>query len=98
MNTRFQPVRQSVFMTTLSAVLVVSFLMGALSLAPGLSSIAQAAGDDGDKKITICHATGNLKHPYVEITISLKESPHGHEGHEGDIIPAPPGGCPETND
>jgi subtilisin-like proprotein convertase family protein len=72
--------------------------MGALSLVPGLSSIAQAAGDDGDKKITICHATGNLQNPYVEIIISLKENPHGHEGHEDDIIPAPLGGCLGTND
>jgi subtilisin-like proprotein convertase family protein len=98
MNTRLQPVLQSALLTTTSAVLVVSFLMGTLSLVPGMASIAQAAGDDGDKKITICHATGNLQNPYVEIIISLKENPHGHEGHEDDIIPAPLGGCLGTND
>jgi subtilisin-like proprotein convertase family protein len=94
MNTRFQSMRQSVFLTTLSAVLIVSSLMGALSLVPGVPSIAQAAGGGGDKKITICRATGNPTHPYIEITISVKESQHGHEG---DIIPAPPGGCPGAN-
>lgn len=98
MNTHFQTVRQPVFLTTLSAVLVVSLLMGALSLVPGLPSTAQASGEDGDKKITLCHATGTSYHPYVEITVSFQVgSGHGHEGHADDIIPAPSGGCPGTN-
>jgi len=98
MNTRFQTVRPPVFLTTLSAVLIVSLLMGALSLVPGLPSIARASGEDGDKKITLCHATDTSYHPYVEITISYKEgSGHGHEGHADDIIPAPSSGCPGAN-
>ena len=94
MNTRLQPVRKSTFITSVSAVLIVSSLMGALSLVPGAPSIARAAGGGGDDKITICHATGNPNHPYAEITIPYKES---QPGHEGDIIPAPPGGCPGAN-
>src|SRR5436190_7326237 len=100
MNTRFRSVRQSIFITTLSAVLIVSSLMGALSLVPGASSIAQAAGGGGNNKIkiTLCHATDDPNHPYTEITLSYKEGKgHGHETHPEDIIPAPPGGCPGAN-
>jgi hypothetical protein len=48
---------------------------------------------EDDKKITICHATGSMTNPYVIITISINGL-NGHGGHEGDIIPAPAGGCP----
>lgn len=44
-------------------------------------------------KITICHATGSQKNPYVRITISVNGL-NGHENHSGDIIPAPASGCP----
>lgn len=44
-------------------------------------------------KITICHNTGSEKNPYIEITVSLNGL-NGHGKHEGDIIPAPDGGCP----
>ena len=46
-------------------------------------------------KITICHATGSAKNPYVEITVSVNGL-NGHDKHSGDIIPAPAGGCPTT--
>ena len=46
----------------------------------------------GDK-ITICHATGSKTNPYNEITVSVNGL-NGHGDHEGDIIPAPEGGCP----
>ena len=46
-----------------------------------------------DGKITICHATGSKKNPYVMITISINGL-NGHNGHARDIIPAPAGGCP----
>jgi hypothetical protein len=46
-------------------------------------------------KITICHATGSKKNPYTEITVSVNGL-NGHGQHEGDIIPAPAGGCPTT--
>ncbi|TAK14689.1 MAG: fasciclin domain-containing protein [Anaerolineae bacterium] len=53
--------------------------------------------DDGEK-ITICHATGSEKNPYVMITISVNGL-NGHEDHQNgeDIIPAPAGGCPGGN-
>jgi hypothetical protein len=51
----------------------------------------QPGGDIG--KITICHATGSAKNPYVLITISVNGL-NGHDKHARDIIPAPAGGCP----
>jgi hypothetical protein len=46
-----------------------------------------------DAKITICHATGSTKNPYVMITVSVNGL-NGHDKHPDDIIPAPAGGCP----
>src|SRR5439155_8730632 len=43
-------------------------------------------------KVTICHRTGSRRHPYVQITVDESALP-AHRRH-GDIIPAPPGGCP----
>jgi hypothetical protein len=43
-------------------------------------------------KTTICHRTNSAKNPFVEITVSNNALP-AHQAH-GDIIPAPPGGCP----
>ena len=48
-----------------------------------------------NKNITICHSTGNETNPYREITISIIGL-NGHGDHEGDIIPAPEGGCPTS--
>lgn len=48
-----------------------------------------------DGKISICHVTGSETNPYNEITISVNGL-NGHDGHAGDIIPAPAGGCPTT--
>jgi hypothetical protein len=49
-------------------------------------------------KITICHRTGSPKKPYVQISVSRNavQDGHGHGSHEGDLIPAPEGGCPTT--
>jgi hypothetical protein len=47
-------------------------------------------------KITICHATGSAKNPYNEITVSI-QGLNGHDKHEGDIIPMPAGGCPQSS-
>ncbi len=49
-----------------------------------------------DDKITICHATSSKTNPYNEITVSVNGL-NGHDKHEGDIIPAPEGGCPATS-
>lgn len=48
-----------------------------------------------DGKITICHATSSETNPYNEITVSVNGL-NGHVTHEGDIIPAPVGGCPTS--
>jgi hypothetical protein len=44
------------------------------------------------RRISICHATGSATNPHVEITVDV-EGLNGHGDHEGDIIPAPLGGC-----
>jgi hypothetical protein len=46
-----------------------------------------------DGNITICHATSSETNPYEEITVSVNGL-NGHDQHEGDIVPAPEGGCP----
>jgi hypothetical protein len=63
---------------------------------PGSSKGDDDSKGDHSKKITICHATGSEKNPYVEITIPEKAWLNGHEdGHNGraDIYPVPAGGC-----
>ena len=52
-------------------------------------------GTTSNDKITICHATGSQKNPYNQITVSVNGL-NGHDGHAGDIIPAPAGGCPTS--
>jgi hypothetical protein len=47
-----------------------------------------------DEKVTICHATDSEDNPFQVITVSVNGL-HGHEGHEGDIIPMPLAGCEE---
>jgi hypothetical protein len=49
---------------------------------------------DNAGQITICHATGSRKNPYVLITVSMNGL-NGHGDHPRDIIPAPNGGCPK---
>ena len=48
-----------------------------------------------DGEIAICHATGDETNPYDEITVSV-DGLDGHGDHEGDIVPAPEGGCPTS--
>jgi hypothetical protein len=48
-----------------------------------------------DGKISICHVTSRKTNPYNLITVSVNGL-NGHVTHEGDIIPAPETGCPNT--
>ena len=67
---------------------------GIASLALLATSAPAIAGPDD--KISICHATGSESNPYAEITIS-ENGLNGHNAqgvHDGDIVPAPAGGCP----
>ena len=45
--------------------------------------------------ISICHATGDDTVPYEEIEVHINGL-DGHATHEGDLVPAPENGCPET--
>jgi hypothetical protein len=58
------------------------------------TSPAVPAGTN-EGKVTICHATGSSKNPYVEITVD-RNGLNGHDKHSGDIIPAPAAGCPSS--
>ena len=61
-----------------------------------LLAISAPANAGPDDKISICHATGSDSNPYTEITIS-ENGLNGHNAqgvHDGDIVPAPAGGCP----
>lgn len=62
-------------------------------------------GDDDHgseaKKVTICHATGSEKNPYVVITVAEQAWLQGHkDGHNGhaDIYPVPAKGCVKAHD
>ena len=50
------------------------------------------AQDSGADKVTLCHQTGDGS--YELITVSASGAENGHGNHDGDIIPAPAGGCP----
>jgi hypothetical protein len=76
-----QPIRNR------SAVFALLTCVGLLAFVPA----ANAA-----EKVTICHATGSVTNPYVQITIS-ENAVEAHRRHQDryDIIPAPPlAGCP----
>lgn len=75
--------------------------MKKVSVAVGIAGLvllgaSAPANADPEDKISICHATGSETNPYVEITIS-ENGLKGHNAqgvHDGDIVPAPYGGCP----
>lgn len=58
------------------------------------SNGSEATPNGPDGKITICHATGSEKNPFVRITISVNGL-NGHGDHQDgrDIVPAPDGPC-----
>ena len=81
------------FLIIIVALTSLSLLLSASALVEKTNN--QDDGDNGDK-VTICHKTGSAKNPYVEITVSVNATTHGHGKHAGDLIPAPEGGCPGT--
>lgn len=67
-------------------------LAGLALCIPGLLAVAAPVAAQGGGT-TLCHATGNPAHPYISLTVG-PEGPGPHGVHEGDLIPAPAGGCP----
>lgn len=57
----------------------------------GASAVAWAKPAD-PPQVTLCHAKGNGE--FVAITVDDDGDLSGHQGHDGDLIPAPAGGCP----
>ncbi len=68
---------------------LVSLLAAAVPVA---ASVGTAAAQT-PATVLICEATGNPSAPYVEIRVNQSDLGNYSSG-EGDIIPAPPGGCP----
>lgn len=60
----------------------------------GAASVATAAKPDFEP-VTLCHQEGNGT--YHDVTVSTEGALNGHQGHEGDVIPAPEAGCESLN-
>lgn len=60
------------------------------------SPMASAVANNDFEPVTLCHFLGNGN--YNEITVSTQGALQGHEGHEGDVIPAPEEGCESLED
>jgi len=75
-----------------------SVVFGLLTLV-GVLAFAPAASADPPPKVTICHATGSVTNPYVQISIS-QNAIAAHEAHQDrqDIIPATSGCVPPPLD
>lgn len=73
--------------------LVAGFFVVCLTFG-GMSSASEAAQSDFEP-VTLCHQEGNGS--YQEITVSTEGALNGHQGHEGDVIPAPEAGCESLN-
>ena len=87
-----------IFATLGVAGLILSGSVGtAMATTPdGGASAAVASQPAGtNAKVTICHATRSVTHPYVKITVS-KSALAAHKAHQDrrDIVPAPAKGCP----
>jgi hypothetical protein len=82
----------------LMTLIVFVFLLGSADTVMDRASEREkgnAQGVGGSDKVTICHKTGSSNNPYVELHLPASALKNGHGKHEGDIIPAPEGGCPK---
>ena len=59
-------------------ILPLFLVFGLVLIVPSIAN----AKSNGNKKITICHATGSESNPFVEITISKKGWVNGHQDHQ----------------
>ena len=72
------------------AVTLAALLVSMLAAATAWTATAAA---QSSATVLICEATGNPAAPYVEIRVNQSDLGNYSAG-EGDIIPAPAGGCP----
>jgi hypothetical protein len=76
--------------------MVVTVAVAALLMLATPSVLAQAPAPGGfADRIDICHATGSAAVPYELLTVGGSDIT-AHQAHPGDLIPAPPGGCPSA--
>jgi hypothetical protein len=68
-------------------------LIALLACLGAFASVTDAASAQSEPTVLICEATGNPAAPYVEIRVPQSQLGN-YSAAEGDIIPAPAGGCP----
>jgi hypothetical protein len=64
--------------------IIVSLAALAIVATPALAT----GNNNGNDKVTICHATSSEGNPYVQNQPSKSGDVNGHDGHDNDIIPA----------
>jgi hypothetical protein len=73
------PSVRSASVATLTALVLSAAFTGAF---------AGTAYADTANKVTLCHATGSVKTPFVPVTVAASGVLDGHSKHDGDVIPA----------
>jgi hypothetical protein len=77
-----RPAKRAAVVTAVTLVPLAVF--GGVGLAKGNASASEYQyGPSGGQygKVTVCHATGSKKHPWVKISVSLQAWNHGHSKH-----------------
>ena len=77
-----RPAKRAAVVTAVTLVPLAVF--GGVGLAKGNPSASEYQyGPSGGQygKVTVCHATGSRKHPWVKVMVSMNAWNHGHSKH-----------------
>lgn len=85
------PIQRTVYRIVLAVVIVVALVLLLASSPEPAPTPSGVTGASGFTPLTICHREGNGTH--VEITVASEAVLAAHAQHEGDVTPAPSGGC-----